>query len=167
MINTKNLKEKLHKRGWDKHSINRTLHVLDKAEKTRSKHSRQLDKYTFVTFILVFLAASLAIFIGTLPVLIKVPSWFSIIVISILGLCLGSLSDQVLGHMHFDHRHYIFMLFFLPLSSLAMLFIIFGFTKTILTGVGIYLAINPVFVAVAYALSFSIPHIIKKIKEQK
>ena len=79
MINTnhRKLTNKFKKKGWSKHYLAKTSHILKKHKKT--------DNVTFWTFIILMMFGSGLVFIGIMPVLVKAPSWlfFSIIFSSI------------------------------------------------------------------------------------
>ena len=161
MINTnhKKLTEKLKKKGWSKHYIAKTSHILKKHKKS--------DNLTFWTLIILMILGSGIVFIGITPVLIKAPSWLFFLIIFVLGLCLGFFIDHIIRHLDIDHRHYVFVGLFMPLVLTALLFLLLNYVKEIVKQLGLFISINPLAVILIYMAGYSLPHIIYKINETK
>jgi uncharacterized membrane protein len=165
--NHKKITHKLRKRGWKEQHIARTLDILENAEKKKQPLVRVLDNLLYWLALFLVLAVNIVIFIGILPVIVEVPQWLVILIVSVMGLCFGFFMDIILRDINLTRKHYVFAGFLISLIAIATVFVVMEIAKYIAREIGIIIKTNPLLMVFFYILGFSLPHMLFKIKEKK
>jgi len=165
--NHKKIARKLKKRGWDKHSISHTVKILKKAEKNKPKNIKKLDNMIYWVFLFLIMFGNAIVFFGIIPIFIYSPDWISVLIIGILGLCVGFFIDILIRHHDFKRHHYFNAFLSITIVAVASLFLILYFVKPIISTKNWYIHENPILLLTVYILGISIPHIIFKMRELK
>jgi len=162
MITTdrKRIAHGLKKRGWDSHYIARTLAILKKSEKKRLV----VDSVLFWVMLVLILLGNMIILVSVLPVMIQMPLWVVIVVLSVIGLCFGFLIDSVIRDINLTAGHYLLAGFIIPLIATINMFFVINIADFVARKIGVIIRINPLLVVALYILFFSSPHIIYKLK---
>jgi hypothetical protein len=169
MISTdhKKISHKLKKRGWNSHYISKTIDIMKKAEKKRKTNIKVLDAIIYWTILIFVLVGNMIILVGVVPVIIEMPQFVVVLVLSLVGICFGFIIDTLIREINLSTQHYLFAGFLIPvIATINMLYVI-EISKIIAGKIGIIIKLNPLLVVFFYILFFSIPHIIYKIKEKK
>ena len=165
--NHKKIAHKLKKKGWDSHSISHTVKILKKAEKNKPAHIKKLDKMIYWFFLFLIMIGNALIFFGIIPLLIYSPDWLSILIIGILGVCVGFFIDILIRHHDFGHHHYFNAILSITTVAVASLLLILFFVKPIIATKNWYIHENPFLLLTSYVFGSIIPHIIFKVREIK
>jgi len=159
------IRHKLKKKGWEKHYVDKTLHILKKAEKKKPKHIKRLDNLLHLILLGVILLGTVIIMFAILPILINLPGWLIGLVVFILGLSFGFFVDNELRDTELSHKHYILSGILISGIATGALFLALDFAKGKLKELGIFVSVNPLLILFSYFVGFSLPHIFYKIKE--
>ena len=166
MINTnhKKLIQKMKKKGWEKHYLSKTYHILKNSEKNKHSRIKKLDKVLILITLLFIILVDIIILIGVLPLFIFMPHWFSLLVVIMIGLIAGAFIDYLLRHLNLTHKQYITS----TLITTTMLLLFFWVIKQvnpILIRLGYIIDINPLLILFFYKISYFLPHTIYKVKK--
>ena len=165
--NHKKIAHKLKKKGWDAHSISHSIKILKKAEKNKPAYIKKMDSMIYWLFLVLIMIGNAMIFFGIIPILIYSPDWVSILILGLLGLCVGFFIDVLIKHHDFKHHHYFNAILSITTVAVASLFLILFFIKPIIATKHWYIHENPFLLLVSYVIGSVIPHIIFKVREIK
>lgn len=158
---------KLKKKGWKKHHIAKTIHILKKAEEKKHPHVKILDKILFWLVLFLIMLGNVIILIALLPVIIEIPQTFSLVIFVVIGFAFGSLIDNIIKDMELTKKHYFSAGLLIVLMATLSMFLVLTFARYVLKEVGILIRINPLLTIFIYIIAFTLPHILYKIKEIK
>jgi hypothetical protein len=169
MIKTdhKRITHALKKRGWQKKHIDKVAQIMKKGEKNKPKGIKILDGLIYWIILVFVLLGNMIVLAGSLPIILEMPEWVLIIVLSIIGLGFGFLVDTLIRDINMSIGNYLFAGFLIPvIATINMLFIL-EIAKIVAKMIGIIIKMNPLLVVFFYIVSFSLPHVLYKINEQR
>ena len=158
---------KLKKKGWRKHHIAKTIHILKKAEEKKHPHVKILDKMLFWLVLFLIMLGNVIILTALLPVIIEMPQTFSLVIFVVIGFAFGSLIDNIIKDMELTKKHYFSAGLLIALMASLSMFLVLTFARYVLKEVGILIKINPLLTIFIYIIAFTLPHIFYKIKDIK
>jgi len=157
--------KKLKKKGWKKHHIAKTLHILNKAEAKKHPHVKFLDKLIFSFTLIMVIFGNVVLLTALLPVMINMPNAISLIIFGIVGFGFGLLIDNIIRDMELTKKHYFFAGILIALMATFSMFLVITVARSMLKESGILIKINPLLTIFIYIIAFTLPHILYKIKE--
>lgn len=158
---------KLKKKGWKKHHIAKTIHILKKAEDKKHPSVKVLDKILFWLVLFLIMLGNVIILIALLPVIIEMPQTITLIIFAIIGFAFGALIDNIIKDMELTRKHYFLAGVLIALMATLNMFLVITFARYVLKEVGVLIRINPLLTIFIYIIAFTLPHILFKIKEIK
>src|SRR3989344_6046918 len=87
------LAHSLKKKGWKSKHIAKIRNIMEKNEKNKHPQIKKMDNRMHLHLFLILIFANVVALTAILPFLIGTPEWFVAIIVSIIGLCVGSLID--------------------------------------------------------------------------
>jgi hypothetical protein len=160
------LRKKLLKKGWHEKDISHALDTFLKAE--FKKHPLLLKLDRALAWIALFFSVFINFIVSfaLIPLYLTMPMYVVIVCIFFFGFCFGIMIDIFVREIdYFDKNHYIIAGIFIPSLSIITMY----YTMKTANVFSIYLPTaktqNPFLLAIAYLISFSMPHIIYKFTE--
>ena len=156
-----NLVNRLEKRGWSQKDIQKAVGIIDTAKKVKTTESRFLEKRIYFILLLVIIAANFAISLALIPILIALEGFYLYFIIVVLGIVFGLLFELVIRSIeHLERKHHLVLAFFIPLAALINAAVISQMSNKFESAFRINNYHEPIFVGIAYAVSFVLPYIV-------
>ena len=122
-------REELKAKGWSEQEIEKVLRIIRESDENKAFHISFLEKFLFWSLLLLSITGIFAINIYILPLLIIFNNFVDILVLLLLGICLGSFISFILNDLEWlGFKHHLLTLSLLPIISVLTLFFT---TKTI------------------------------------
>ena len=162
MHESKHLLKKLKKRGWEKEALDLAQVIFSEHKDHHAIFPKKIDNYLHIFLFGLILLLNGFAFTTMLPIIIVMPLWFSIVVLSILGLGLGSVCSVVINDLtHLKHHHHMFFYLIIPAATIVtFLGIMYVFQRAFFY----ILFTEPVLISISYMLGFLIPFLLLGVK---
>ena len=156
-----NLTNRLEKRGWSAKEIEKAVGIIDTAKKVKTSESRFLEKRVYFALLLLIVAANFAVSVALIPVLMTLSGAYLYFIIIVLGIMFGLLFELVIRSIeHLERKHHLVLAFFIPMVALINAAAISQMSNKFGLAFGISNFHEPLFVGLAYAVSFVLPYIV-------
>ena len=156
-----NLSDRLEKRGWSAKDIQKAVGIIYTAKKVKTAESRFLERKVYFILLLIIIAANFAICVALIPVLMALHGIYLYFIIAVLGIVFGLLFELVIRSIeHLQKRHHFALAFFIPIVALVNAAAISQMSNKFTAAFGIRNFHEPIFVGMAYAVSFVLPYVV-------
>lgn len=163
----KRLITKMKLKGWEPHFVNKTLEILEKAEKDKGTFIVFLDKSMYWFGLVVSLLGNFVISFALIPIYLFTPLYVVLPVTLLFALCFGFLIDLFIRDIDYiGTKHYIIAGLFLPLIAIFNMVL----TKKFINDVSTVLLVNQpntYIIGSTYLISFLKPHLLRSFLEHK
>ena len=157
----KNLKNKLIEKGWSERDINKTLKIIEKAQKNKHPKIKILDILIYWISLAVAIGGNFIITLALIPELITLKGSLLYIIIITLGVSFGLLFELLIRTIeHLKAHQHLFLGIIVPVLAVINFIIVANNTKIL---VGIENPQNPFLVGIVYAISFILPYAVYQI----
>ena len=163
--NPHKITQHLKKRGWKKHHIATVIKHLKSGEE--NKHHKIKDKHVLWMAFFIIIIGNIIALTGILPIFIGMPQWFTLFVVTLLGLCFGYLMDGVLCEFDIMRKHYFVSGILIAVIATFTMLAVIEIGNTLIRPLGLTIQINPLLTIFFYITGFSFPHLVNKAKERK
>jgi len=159
------LREKLEKKGWSKQEIDKTLNILEKADKDKRPALLALDKLVYWVALLLAIGGNFVISVVLIPIMLTMPPGALYLTITVLAIAFGMLFNLILvdvGELKKDRA--VVAGVFIPAIAIINIYVVVNIANYISKSFELELIQNPFIVSFIYVVSFSLPYIIQKIR---
>ncbi len=159
------LREKLEKKGWSKQEIDKTLNILEKADKDKRPALLALDKLVYWIALLLAIGGNLVISVVLIPIMLTMPPVALYLTITVLAIAFGMLFNLILvdvGELKKDRV--VVAGVFIPAIAIINIYVVVNIANYISKSFELDLIQNPFIVSFIYVISFSLPYTIQKIR---
>lgn len=164
------LRERLEKKGWSTDEIERAVRIIDDAENKKKyvvfKESANRILYWMALLVLTVLNFIISILLALFLVAMK--GFGLYVIVAALGLVFGLMFNLLLLDLeHLEKKHHMFATIFIPLVSIATLFIAVNISNSVSETIGAGIHHYPITVSSVYVLFFILPYLFSGIKQFK
>ena len=149
--------ENLRKKGWKEHDIAKAEKLIF-LNKQKNHPLRKLDAFFEDAMVLLVLFGNSFIFIGFLPIFLKLNEIVSLFIFSIAGLGFGLVIDNLIRSIG-KANFYEYAGILIPFATAIIFLVIYKIAKLFILKLGLILEINILVITLVYLLAFSLPHL--------
>lgn len=162
MHNSDVLVKRLEKKGWDKEEVEFVKLVLKDHQKHHHIFPPFVDDIIHIVMFGLMIILNGFAFTFLLPFVLIMPFWFTAIVVTMLGLGLGSVCAIIMSDLnHLEHHHHFFFFLIIPAATIVLFL---GLMYIIQQNFFFLLFQNPLSVSFLYVLGFVMPFVYHKVK---
>lgn len=127
-------KHRLSAKGWSEEEIQQATNILQEAELKKHSTLFLLEKMLFWGLLILTTMGVFAISVYMIPLFFVLNNWINSLILSLLGLCLGSFLTLILKDLEWlGFKHHLFTLIVIPLIVISNFFLINNITHEIST----------------------------------
>lgn len=154
--------ETLRKKGWAEKDIKQAMKILDKERNVF--FTDKFFSYIYWTSLLIIIVGNLFVSVALLPFFMYLSNWMMAVVVGIIAATFGALFNILIKDIEMtDPKHHVIMSVFLPIFVLINMYIMADVANHFVKFNAVKNLQNPIFVAIIYAIGFTLPSIFAKI----
>jgi hypothetical protein len=161
------IEEKLRRRGWEEHEINRVMDILysDYKKKKHIIYTKKSNLLIYWVNLFVLTIGNFLIAFILIPFLLTLKGSGLYLIIVILGIVFGTLFSIMIRDIEMlETKHHIFATIYIPLISILTLYIMVTVANNLENILGMGVQHQPLPVSILYAVVFVLPYILINIK---
>ncbi|MBC8495725.1 hypothetical protein H8D36_06230 [archaeon] len=152
-------KERLAAKGWSKEEINKTMFILDKAEKKKKPHIKVLDRIVYWIALVLVIFGNFAFSTFLIPLLVTIKGFSLYIVILLLAAAFGVVMSVLVKDLeNLQKTHHLLLLLIVPIVGLINFFVVVNMTNNNPLASALNTHHNPILTGVVYLIGFLIPY---------